>query len=126
MDTIRGIPALEDTDAAALMGVYSRELRDYLLDGVPFRMATGTHNMGTVTSSAVSTITLPAGRFTQPPVVMAVISNGNSGTSGAVVRSDQWTTTSARLIVSNVVGTINGLLVGWIAVQMFPTGNGMG
>lgn len=91
----------------------------------PFRMAAGVQALSVTTDSAVFTVSLPAGRFSQAPVVTGNISSGTSATAGARVRFDQFTTSSFRILVTGLVAptppaTLN-FNVAWQAVQMTPT-----
>lgn len=94
--------------------------------GTPYAQAAGT---ATISGSSVVpggfanvTISFPAGRFTQAPLVEVHLNGFVTNTSQVVAKfADQITTTGARLQVANVsAGTVSwtSLPVMWRAVQM--------
>lgn len=80
--------------------------------GIPFRVATGT-TTAIVAGSTYYTITLPTGRFTQPPIITAISNNPSSYGQTIVVTG---ITTTSFLVASNVFNYVTA----WVATQMTP------
>lgn len=91
----------------------------------PFRMAAGVQALSVTTDSAVFAASLPAGRFTQAPVMTGNVMGSTSATAGARVRFSPVTTTDFQIIVTGLIAPTppNSLTfsVAWTAVQMTPT-----
>lgn len=129
-ETPRGI-TYPDSSAHTRLWEHFQELAldiDNLLGALPFRMAAGSQSLSASSASNPSTITLPAGRFTQPPIVVATPgSGGSSGNYFLRVYSISTTQFTCDLIFKDVGGTPGAAtsLVQWIAVQM-SSGSGAG
>lgn len=80
----------------------------------PFAMAAGT---ATVSSNAWTTVTLPASRFSVPPLVVAQMFSGAGSDIGASAMVSNITATSFITRKSNT----SGGTIHWWAVQMTPT-----
>lgn len=80
----------------------------------PFAMAAGST---AVSGGAWSTVTLPAGRFTQPPLVVAQMYSGGGGDIGASAMVTNVTTTNFITRKSNASAGI----IHWWAIQMTST-----
>lgn len=81
----------------------------------PFRMAAGTDS---VTASFV-TVAFPAGRFTQPPIVVAQLLSGAGGDIGATVMVTGITASTFTARHTSSAGGSRSIL--WHAIQMTPT-----
>lgn len=102
------------TDTTRYVSPATLRNRDY----APYAMASG---IASPTETAYATITLPVGRFTQPPVVVAQVIS----TTGSVV-SVPWiganpTTTSFQVGIFTLGGARVAGVVHWQAVQMTST-----
>lgn len=95
-----------------------REIAQRGFDGVPWAQAINRVAVGSLAAGASVDIavTFPAGRFTQPPMVMATgygsrttwqVTDGTITTSGCTLRGSNWTS-----------GAQAATYVGWHAVQM--------
>lgn len=92
---------------------------------LPFRMAAGVATFNLSSQSTVTqTITFPADRFTQPPIVTLTI---GSGTNSYLLRPARLNATPTVVSMSVEVGSLSGSnvtatsAVQWTAVQMTPS-----
>jgi len=82
---------------------------------LPYRVAAGKVTMG---SAAWTPVTFPAGRFTQPPVVL--VSPGSQGAYAAVKYAVTTTGFNGGVIVTNT-GVLIASVFDWVAIQMTST-----
>ncbi len=122
MDSINGIPALDDLDPAALVGQYSRDLRTELNDGrLPFAIASGTVTITLASQAGNSqSVTFPAGRFSTPPIVMATKQAGTLAKASVYAVGVTASGCSIGLYQGDGTSTSGSVQVGWIAIQMLP------
>lgn len=93
--------------------------------GIPFAMAAGSVSVTATASNAGQVaVTLPAGRFTQAPIITCTIANTTAGvTQGYVARASGITATGFTAFVIRTDGASQTatMAVHWHAVQMTPT-----
>lgn len=87
-----------------------RAIAEVPVNAAPFAQAAG---LTADIAAGINTINLPAGRFTQPPIVTVTIASGSGGAAGATARVTSITTTQFTLMPS--VGPYAWL---WQAIQM--------
>lgn len=86
-------------------------------DHIPYAVASGVVTIPGSSSAGNSTtpVVLPAGRFTQPPVVIATARNSNYSAYTGTPTTEQVTVGSRRL---DGVSSVVSHSVAWVAIQM--------
>ncbi len=120
-----GLPYPTGTDPVSSGDDMIKALADALDSGmIPYRMAAGTKVLPNITTAASSVaVGIPAGRFTQPPLVICAINNNPTGGNKAIARAVVSSPTAFTIYVNSGDGTAmtcNGLAVTWFAIQMLP------
>lgn len=86
---------------------------------LPYATAGGTGNaVFTASSASSNTITFPASRFTQAPLVILTNTNASGNLSGSTYRALSTSTTSFTLAGTATAAITNTAVVNYIAVQM--------
>lgn len=86
---------------------------------VPFATAAGQPNaVFTASSTSVQSVTFPAGRFTQAPLVVLTANSAAGNFSGSTYRATSITTTSFNLLGTATSVITNTTGVSYIAIQM--------
>jgi hypothetical protein len=129
--TVTGLTALVADDVVEIFSTLARTVADvytqtqsdtkYGIIGTsaPFRMAAGTEvaTFSASTSSAGS-LTFPAGRFTQAPVLTGNVTTTAAASNGAIIRFTSITASGANYTMNVTSSTSNSIGFNWIAIQM--------
>lgn len=110
MDTIRGIPALDDGDAASLIGQATRDLRMFLLSSLPIAGSVVVTADGTGIGTAV--VAFPAGWFASAPVVTVTAISGSPAVENVQITDKTASGFTVVLRRTNTTATS----VDWIAL----------
>lgn len=120
--TPKGYPYPVGTDRVRDGDDVIHALADKLDATVPYAMAAGSTAIAVTNApSGTTTVTFPAGRFTQPPLVVATVVGSSSPNFFAGVNpaptAAGMTVRCTHVELSNTTATVT---VHWIAIQMLP------
>lgn len=121
--TSKGWPYVGPTDVVADYPVTSQALADKADAAVPYAIAQGvvTISWAATTQSAVTTVTLPVGRFSQPPLVQLTNASAPQQQMYAPRVSGTPTASSFQCVQSVDGSAITASAnLNWLAMQMLP------
>lgn len=99
----------------------STDLSSYAIIGTntPYRISAGTETASFSASTTTNgSITFPAGRFTQAPVLTGNIVTTAAASIGAIIRFTSITSTGANYTMTVTTSTSSSVAFNWIAIQM--------